>query len=90
LRDKDICKVLKIQCLHIQFGHPIWAKQKVTPKTSNEHNTSQKKGKMKLKIPFFGSVMNFTSRLLINSVCECERFSMIKPCVCEGGESKQE
>jgi len=33
--------------------------------------------------------MNFTSSLLFKSMCEHERFSTIKPCVCEGGESKQ-
>lgn len=68
--------------------HPICAKQRVTPMTSNEHGTSQKKSEMNLSTMFFGSVMSFTSSLLFN-VCERERFSTIKPCVCERGESKQ-
>ncbi len=66
---------------------PIWAKQRVTPMTSNEHGTSPKKGEMKLRIPCFWKCYEF--HFEFKNMCEHERFSTIKPCVCDGGESKQ-
>lgn len=45
--------------------HLIWAKQKVTHMSSNEHGTSQKKGKMKLKIPCFWKCYEFHFKFII-------------------------
>ncbi len=45
--------------------HLIWAKQKVTPMTSNEHGTSPKKGEMKLRIPCFWKCYEFHFEFII-------------------------